>query len=77
MRVSAIAAAALLLSHGAADNRDLPPHDSQLPQQIDARGAARMMAGTCGHREHTFPRKRIFTTILKISRKLLLYNVKI
>src|ERR1700730_9882722 len=35
------------------------------------------MAGTCGHREHTFPRKRIFTTILSVRRNLLHYKLEV
>ena len=35
------------------------------------------MAGTCGHREQTLPRKLIFTTILDIRCKLFIYIEKV
>ena len=42
-----------------------------------AQGISLVMAGTCGHREQTFPRKPIFTTILDIRCKILIYIDKV
>jgi hypothetical protein len=42
-----------------------------------AQGISLVMAGTCGHREQTFPRKPIFTTILDIRYKILIYIDKV
>ena len=36
-----------------------------------------LAAGTCGHREHTFPRKRGFTGTLYILYNLLIYDVQV
>jgi hypothetical protein len=35
------------------------------------------MAGTCGHREQTFPRKMIFAAILDICCRILIYIEKV